>query len=70
MDQIDQIEHKTSMERKGENTDILFLTVAPNTIRVQSEQVGVSSSNITPPTSSEKQAFSPIPNTKATDFDF
>ena len=58
------------MERKGDNTDISFIPVAPNTIRVQLEQVEVTSSDITPPTSSDKPAFVPRPNTKSADFNF
>ena len=67
-DQIYQTGHRASMEMKGDNTDISFLPVAPDIIRVQSEQV--TSSNITPPTSCDKSAFGPRPNTQAADFDF
>ena len=69
-DQIDQIEHRASMERKGDNINISFSPVTPNTIRVQSEQVEVTPSNITPPTSNDKPSFGPRPNTKAEDLDF
>ena len=52
-DQIDEIEHRASMERKGDNNNISFSPVAPNTIRVKLEQVEATPSGITPPTSSE-----------------
>ena len=58
------------MERKGDNINRSFLPVAPNIVRVQLEQVQVTSSDITPVTSSDKSAFGPRQNTKATDFDF
>ena len=61
VDQIDEIEHRASMERKGNNITISFSSVAPNTIRVKSEQVEATTSNITPPTSSEKPPFDPRP---------
>ena len=67
---IDKIEHRASMERKGDNINISFLPVTPNIIRVQLEQVEVTSSDITPSTSSDKPAFGPRPNTNAADFDF
>ena len=70
MDQIDKMEHRANMERKGDNINILFSPVTPNTIRVQSVQVEVTQSNITPPTSSDKPSFSPRPNTNTVDFDF
>ena len=65
-----QIEHRANMERMGDNIDISFLPVAPNTIRVQLEQVEVTSSNITPSTSSEKPSFGPGPDMQATNFNF
>ena len=34
-DQSDKIGHRASMERKGDNINISFLPVTPNTIRVQ-----------------------------------
>ena len=37
-DQIDKIEHRSSMERQGDNIHISFTPVAPNSIRVRSEQ--------------------------------
>ena len=47
-----QVEHRANMERKGDNVNISFSPVAPNTIRVQLKQVEVTSSDVTPPTSS------------------
>ena len=70
MDQIDEIEHTASMKRKRDNINISFSPVAPNTIRVKSEQVETTLSDITPPTSSEKSSFGPRPHVNATDFDF
>ena len=65
-----QVEHRANMERKGDDVDISFLPVVPNTIRVQSEQVEATSTDISPPNSIEKPVFGPRPNTNATDFDF
>ena len=58
-DQIDKIEHRTSLEGKEDTINIASSQVTPNT-RVQSEQVEVSLSNITPPTSSNKPSFGPL----------
>ena len=69
-EQIDEIEHRASMERKGDNINISFLPVAPNTNRVKLEQAEAIPSNITPPTSSEKPSFGPRPDVNAMDFDF
>ena len=69
IDQIDKIEHRASMERKGDIIKILFLPVTPNTIRVQFEQVEVTSSDKPLPTSGDKPSFGPRPNTNATNFD-
>ena len=63
-DQIDEIEHRASMERQGDNINISFLPVAPNSIRVKSEQVESTTSDITPPTSNEKPSFGPRPDGK------
>ena len=41
IDQIDKMEHRASMERKGDNINISFSPVTPDTIRVQLEQVEV-----------------------------
>ena len=60
-DQIHEIEHRTSMERKGDNINISFSPVAPNTIRVKPEQVEATPSDITPPTSNKKMSFGPMP---------
>ena len=69
-DQIDEIEHRASMERKGDNINISFSPVTPDSIRVKSEQVESKTSDITPPTSNEKPSFGPRPYVKAADFDF
>ena len=70
VDQIDEIEHRTSMERKGDNINISFSPVAPTSVRVKSEQVESITSDITPPTSNGKPSFGPRPDMKAVDFDF
>ena len=58
------------MELKWDDVDILFLTVVPNTIKVQSEQVKATPSDISLPDSIEKPVFGPRPNTKDADFNF
>ena len=65
-----QVEHRANMERQGDDIDILFLFDVSNTIRVQLEQVEVTSTDISPPNSIDKPTFGPRPNTQATDFDF
>ena len=63
------VEQRANMEIKGDDIDISFLPVVPNTIRVQLEQVEVTSTGIYPPDSSERPVFGPRPDTQATDFD-
>ena len=58
------------MQRQGDNINISFSPVAPNSIRVKSEQVESLTSDITPPTSNEKPSFGPRPDVKSMDFDF
>ena len=58
------------MERKGDDVDISFLPVVPNTIRVQLEQVEATSTDISTPNSIDKPTFAPRPNTTAANFDF
>ena len=65
-----QVEHKASMERKGDDVDISFLHVVSNTYRIQSEQVEVTSTDISPPNSTYKPTFGPRPHAQAADFDF
>ena len=64
------VEHRADMEIKGDDVNISFLPVVPNTIRVQSEQVEVTSTGISPPNSCERPVFGPRPDTQAADFDF
>ena len=59
MEQIDEIEHRDSMEREQDNINISFSPVAPDTIRVKLKQVEATPSDITPPTSSENPSFHP-----------
>ena len=61
------MEHRANMELKGDDVDISFLPVVPNTIRVQSEQVEATSMDISPLISIEKPVFGPRPDTKAAD---
>ena len=70
MDQIEEIEHRASMERQGDNIHISFSPVAPNSIRVRLEQVESITPDITPPTSDDKPSFGPRPDVTATNFDF
>ena len=58
------------MERQGDNMQISFSPVTPNSFRVRSEQVESITPNITPPTSDDKQSFGPRPDVKAMNFDF
>ena len=69
-DQIDQIEHRASMERKRDNINISFSHVAPNSIQVKSEQVESITSDITPPTSERNHLLALDQNVKSADFDF
>ena len=69
-DQVKEIEHRADMERQGDNIQISFSSVAPDSIRVRSEQVETVTSEIDPPTSSEKPSFGPRPDVESADFDF
>ena len=69
-DQVEEIEHRADMEREGDNIQISFSPVAPDSIRVRSEQVKTITSDIDPPTSSEKPSFGPRPDEESADFDF
>ena len=69
-DQVEEIEHRADMERQGDNIQISFLPVAPDSIRVRSEQVETVTPDIDPPTSNEKPSFGPRPDVKSENFDF
>ena len=69
-DQVEEIEHRADMERQGDNIKISFSPVAPDSIRVRSEQVGTVTPEIDPPTSSEKPSFDPRPDVESENFDF
>ena len=58
------------MDSEEDNINISFLPVTPDTIRIQSGQVEVTSSNKPLPTSCDKPTFGPGPNTNAASFDF
>ena len=62
------VEHRADVEIKGNDVNISFLPVVPNAIRVQSEQVETTPTDISPPNSSERPVFGPRPNTQAIDF--
>ena len=64
------VEHRADMEIKGDDVNISFLPVVPNTIRVQLEQVEATTRDISPLDSSERPVFGSRPDTQATDFDF
>ena len=68
--QVKEIEHRADMEREGDNIQISFLPVAPDSIRVRSEQVETITPDIEPPTSSEKPSFGPRPDVESQNFDF
>ena len=68
--QVEEIEHRVDMEREGDNIQISFSPVAPDSIRASSEQVETATSDIDPPTSSEKPSFGPRPDVESADFDF
>ena len=70
MEQIEEIEHRASMERQGDNIHISFSPVAPNSNRVRLQQVESTTPDITPPTSDDKPSFGPRPDVKAVNFDF
>ena len=70
VDQIEKIEHRANMERQGDNIQISFSPVAPNSIRVRLEQVESVTPEITPPTSNDKLSFGPRPDVKSENFDF
>ena len=69
-DQVEEIEHRADMERQGDNIQISFSPVAPDSIRVRSEQVETVTPNIDPPTSNEKPSFGPRPDVESENFDF
>ena len=69
-DQIEEREHRAHMERQGDNIQISLSPVAPDSIRVRSEQVESVTPDITPPTSNEKPSFGPRPDVKSANFDF
>ena len=69
-DQVEEIEHRADMERQGDKIQISFSPVAPNSIRVRSEQVKTVTPHIDPPTSSEKPSFGPRPDVESENFDF
>ena len=58
-----QVEDRADMELKGNDADISFLPAAPNAIRVQSEEMKATLTDISPPNSIEKPVFGPRPNT-------
>ena len=68
--QVEEIEHRADMERQRDNIQISFAPVAPDSIRVRSEQVETQTPNTEPPTSSEKPSFGPRPDVESQNFDF
>ena len=68
--QVEEIEQRADMERQGDNIQISFSPIAPNSIRVRLEQVETVTSDIDPPTSNEKPSFGTRPDVKSENFDF
>ena len=64
------VEHRVDIEVEGDVAKVSFLPVVPNTIRVQVEQVEVTSTDTATPDPQEKLVFGPRPNTQSADFDF
>ena len=58
------------MERTGDDVNIFFLPVVPDTIRVQLEQVEATSTDASPPNSIEKPVVCLRPNTNTAEFNF
>ena len=69
-DQVEEIEHRADIEIQGGNIQISFSPVAPDSIRVRSEQVETGTPDIDPPTSNEKPSFGPRPDVNSGNFDF
>ena len=69
-DQVEEIEHRANMEREGDNIQISFSPVAPESIRVRSEQVEIVTPNTDPPASNEKLSFAPRPDLESKNFNF
>ena len=64
------IEHQADMKVKGDVTNISFVPVVPDTIRVQVEQVEATPTDISTPNPNEKPLFCPRPHTQSADFNF
>ena len=64
------IEHWADIEVEGDVAKVSFLPVAPNTIRVQVEQVDATSTDTATSDPQEKPVFGPRPDTQSADFDF
>ena len=69
-DQVEEIEQRANMERQGDNIQISFSPVAPDPIRVRTEQVETVTPDIDPPIPNEKPSFGPRPDVKSANFDF
>ena len=57
------------MEKEGDNIQISFSPVAPDSIRVRSEQVETVTPTTDPPASNEKPSFGPRPDVESENFD-
>ena len=68
-DQVKEIEHRADMEREEDNIQISFSPVAPDSIRLRSEQVEMVTPDIEPLTSSETLSFGPRPDVESQNFD-
>ena len=63
------VEHWADIEVEGDVTNVSFLPVVPDTIRVQVGQVESTSADTSIPNPQEKPVFGPRPDTQAADFD-
>ena len=64
------VEHQADIEVEGDAAKVSFLSVVPNTIRVQVEQVEATSTDTATPNPQEKPVFGPRPDTQSANFDF
>ena len=67
---ITQLNIGADMEVKGDDVNISFLPVVPNTIRVQVEHVESTPIDVSTPNSNEKPVFGPRPDSQSADFNF
>ena len=64
------VEHQADIEVTGDVAKVSFLPVVPDTIRVQVEQVELTSTDTSTPDTNERPVFGPRPDTQSADFNF